>query len=432
VQPNYQVFLETFDLSRADLLTLLNLREDDAARYQKVAEWSNGGRARLMTFSAFTTRPGNRVNLQSADEVRYGIEWEQSAKEDEAPFPTAFETRDAGEVIEMDLNGEEGGPVAIALSFRSTRLLKFEEQAAAPGRIASTISKPVFATRNLNTSINLTTDAPRLIGTLNEPTSETIPANSVRVVFLRVRPNAIPVVPAPETGSYRLEYAFYSLERKAGRDLLLAHADSQQCYEALTALAADNKAVLEHVSVHMVRSGERGIVGENVEVQYPTEFDLNNGTKAAEPPVAAPASTPGDPAAGPEDTAAAPSATPVAPPAKAPAAKPGFLIGTAYEIRATGFHSEVDLVADPSGSSVNLQLAPTFDRYAGKLKTVGLSAKYPPQPLFESRKLTANLNATPGRQQFLSTFNHSGDTGVNGAKDDGRVILGFVRAVPVP
>jgi hypothetical protein len=64
------------------------------------------------------------------------------------------------------------------------------------------------------------------------------------------------------------------------------------------------------------------------------------------------------------------------------------------------------------------------------LKTTGIAARYPAQPLFESRKVTTSQTLLAGRQMLIGTFNPPGADGVNDRADTGRTWLVFVRATP--
>ncbi len=63
------------------------------------------------------------------------------------------------------------------------------------------------------------------------------------------------------------------------------------------------------------------------------------------------------------------------------------------------------------------------------MKTPGAAAKYPPLPVIELGKVTTSLAAPMGVQAFIGTFGPPGDTGVDIAKDTGKVWLGFIRTV---
>ncbi len=64
----------------------------------------------------------------------------------------------------------------------------------------------------------------------------------------------------------------------------------------------------------------------------------------------------------------------------------------------------------------------------GTLKTPGVGAKYPWQPLFETRKVITSQTIPLGVHMLVSTLNPPGADGVNDRADTGRTWLLFVRA----
>ena len=432
---NYQVLLETFDLSREDFLGLLDGPGDDEARYRRVAEWMAGGRAKLVTFTALTARSGQRVVAESFDEVISATEFDPPVAEEDAAFPMSFETRNAGETLELELTvGEDGRRANVSIVPNFCRLVKFADDFGSPGRTNSAVSQPRFATRKLTTNAALTMNHPRLLGTLSAAGEDGAVAGQVRVAFLSVRPQVLPVAkpeaPVPGSNLLRVEYTFFSLDRAAARELWLAKPEPQTCYDALRALVAEKKARLEHASINVMLSGNRTATEETEESRYAAEFhppaipgaaEGNSGNSSA--PAAEKDKVPTTASTASVRLATAPGVWPKK--AMIPAN------GSAFETRNVGFTSEIEPVLGEDGATVDMNCALNFTRHLGSLEVTGIAKSYPPRPLFEVRKFTGSQTATVGQQQFLSTFNLPVESGVNGRKDDGRVWLGFVRAVLV-
>ncbi len=424
---NCQVLFETFDLSREDLLALLDEKGDDDARYRRVSEWMTAGRSKLTTFTALTTRLGQRSKVESIDEVRYPTEFDSPHSVDDIASPTTYEVKNAGETFETELSGyDDGQTVDANVAPSSVTLLKFADQLAEPAKPNSAISQPVFSGRSLLTSVALQLNHPRQIGTLSRASDGGgIPAE-VRIAFLTVRRANLPqpkpealVKEAPQT---RLEYSFFSLDRGAARDLCLAKPEPQACYDGLRALVGEKKAQLEHLSTTVTRFGQQTQTGEILEVAYATEWDQGGAAKA---PLTKPKDAPSTPDA---KDGEAPKPQPNA----AAIERAGFpTVATAFEIRNTGFSSQGEPQLGEDGTTVDLHLDLQFVRHAGPLEVTGVAKKYPPQPLFQTSKLNTSLKTTVGQQQLIGTFNAPAESGVNGRKDDGRVWLGFVRAVLV-
>lgn len=446
VAENYQVILETFDLSRTDFAALLEGAGDDEAIYRHTVDGLAANRVKLVQITEQTTRAGVRTVLESIHEVRYPTQFEPPSAEEDAPFPTAFETRNAGltfeEELTMDPAGKQG---TMALSIRSTKLQKFVDFPGTPGRANSATTSPLFATRGLTTNIIFVENSPRFLGTLSVAGEDTSPLETVRIAFLRVRqnpPGTVPPKPGRMPGTLRLEYAFYSLERSAARELLLANPESQKCYDALRAMVGAKQARLDHAAVEVTTPGNRTVTEEIVETRYPTEFSPpsfpgSRGQDASNDSSDEPA--PGDEAAK-KGTKGAPAprvtqrvhfTTPL-PPGAYPKKALVPAVGGAYETRNTGFTVEAEPSLSHEGVLVGLNVVPQFVRYLGSLEMTGIGKTYPFQPLIETRKLSTELFTYVGRQQLLGTFNFPGDTGANGSVDDGRVSLGFIRVVPVP
>ena len=79
------------------------------------------------------------------------------------------------------------------------------------------------------------------------------------------------------------------------------------------------------------------------------------------------------------------------------------------------------------GGIVDLNLIPQLVLYLGEFQGTGpTGAKYPASPLIETRKDTTTLRTAIGEEALIGTFNPPGDDGMNGAKDTGRVWLGFI------
>ena len=393
---NYQVLFETFDVSREDFLALLDEKGDDDVRYRRVAEWMAAGRAKLTTFTALTTRSGQRSKVEAIDEVRYATEFGPPISADDIASPTTFEVKNAGESLELEVTvAEDLQSAAVNIAPSSVTLLSFVDELAEPDKANSATSQPRFGARSLVTIVTAQMNRPRLIGTLSGASDQGgIPAE-VRVAFLTVRRANLPK-PKPEAlvkdaTQARIEYTFFSLDRSAARDLCLAKPEPQACYDGLRALVGEKRARLEHLSMNVTRWGQQTRTAENQDVRYATDWTSKN-----------------------------PDVRPAIP-----------VVGKEFEIKNTGFSSQVEPQLAEDGATADLLLALEFVRYAGNLQVTGIAKKYPPQPLFQTSKVTTPLYMTVGEQQLIGTFNTPAESGANGRKDDGRVWLGFVRAVLV-
>lgn len=430
---NFQVWIETFDLSRTDFSLLLEAG-DDAAMYARTVEWmADSKKAKLVNFAGCIVRSGMRTVIESIHEVRYPIEFELPPAEEEIIFPSTFETRNAGDTIEFELAmeaDEKRGSLAIGMG--SVRLAKFEDHLGAADRPTSAVAQPMFSTRKVSSNMNVVANQPRFLGTFSATGEDSTPSDTVRVAFVTVRPTPtapIKTPPISESTSVRLEYTFFSLEKSAARTLMLSQADSQKCYDALRGMVASKTAQLDHTSVSVTSSGNRTVTEEIIEQKYAIEFnppsfpgDQGGGNDSPEPD---PKNRPGT-----QVNQRVSHVNPL-PPGAFPKKAPIPPAGVTYETRNTGFTAETEPVLFEDGIRVEGQAVPQFVRNMGSLDIIGVGKAYPKQPLFETRKWSGNFSSIAGRQQFLSTYNAPRDSGANGIKDDGRVCLGFLRVVPL-
>lgn len=255
-------------------------------------------------------------------------------------------------------------------------------------------------------------------------------------------------MPASEGKTYRLEYTFFSLDRTAARDLLLREADPQKCHDALREYVQAGKARLEHVSSSVTHEGDRTVTEEIVEQRYPTEFANASFPSAGEPridnssdpeppePKTTPDGKPVPPKPAPTSTTRQHASQQVIvsnplPPSAFPKKAPLPPMPTTFETRNAGFTAECEFSLAPDQTTLELQCVPQFVRYVGDGPRSATLKNYPAQPLFEGRKTNVSMYATPGQQEFLSTYNVPIETGAGTTPDDGRVTLGFIRVIPV-
>jgi hypothetical protein len=113
-------------------------------------------------------------------------------------------------------------------------------------------------------------------------------------------------------------------------------------------------------------------------------------------------------------------------------APPGAHIGASFETRFTGCTIEQESTMSAGARHYDLAVAPEFVRVL-TFGTPGVFADlWPKLPIFESRKLSTSLSMVRDRPTFFGTFNYPRETGMEGAADDGRVWLGFVKGSSPP
>ena len=100
---NCQVIYETYVLDKSDAQVLLETERSGAARYRRVQDLVQEGKARLENLMGYTGRSGQRSVVEAVDEVRYagGICTAEPIRR-ACSFPTAWETRNVGDTLEVE------------------------------------------------------------------------------------------------------------------------------------------------------------------------------------------------------------------------------------------------------------------------------------------------------------------------------------------
>jgi hypothetical protein len=200
----------------------------------------------------------------------------------------------------------------------------------------------------------------------------------------------------------------------------------------MQALLREKMARVESVVSLVTKSGQRAVTGGTHEVRYGTEYQPPGKASSAETTRRTSTTRPGsdktqrtqpvDPA----KIIEMEETTTVTRTEANAETTPGY--ATAFESRATGITVEMEPVLSPDGLSIDLNHVVTMTTHLGALQTTGVAARYPAQPLFETRRITASQSLLAETHQLVGTFSPPGANGVNGRTDDGRTWLVFVRA----
>jgi len=199
VEPPVQISLqfESFSLSLEDAAALMADPMDDGERLRRVRLMEKEGKAREERLVIARTRSGQRMVAESIDEVRYATEFGAASfgtldernrdLPKDAPhaelkptdpevthrdelfalgvIPTAFETRNTGETVEIEpVIGPDGKTIDINLVpqvvyYAGEREVKADKK----------ITQPLFETQKLTTTITVESGHPFLLGTINPP-----------------------------------------------------------------------------------------------------------------------------------------------------------------------------------------------------------------------------------------------------------------------
>jgi hypothetical protein len=429
---NCQIIYETYVLDKSDAQVILEAERSGAARYRRVLDLVQEGRARLENLMGYTGRSGQRSIVEAVDELLYPTEFAPPANAKGTPFPTAWEMRNVGDTLEVE-------PVILAdgrtcdLNFVPQRVsfVGFRDEPGSPDTLA--ISQPIFDTQKITTSVTVLDGQPAFLGTFSRATSQGVAngggPSEVTLAFLNVSVVSIPIgkVPAKpvNAGPVELTYSVFSLERAAAREMLVAPASFQTSWDKLQTLLAQKKARLEHVSTIKTKSGQRAVTEEIRENRFATEFNAPGGLhKTDDTKRTTTAEVSGKPGALgktiTEETTTVTHSTPDDPQV------PGY--ATAFETHNVGLTVEVEPVVGPDGVTIDLNenVQSTTDR--GVVRVNGVGANYPQKPLLEAANITTSQTIPAGGHVFVGTMNPPGANGVNDRQDSGHTWVLFVHA----
>ena len=426
------VVLELYSMDKVAAQSALDADHGSAARYRRVLDLQRAGKARLETLSAVTTKSAQRAAVEANDEVRYPTEFNAPASKTGLAAPTAWETRSAGDTLEVEpVIGPDGRTCELNLMPRHTTLIGFQDVAGMAGD--SLVSQPIFNLQSVTTSITTQEGEIAFLGTMTPPTARGVAngeaTSEIWLAFVRVHlpsPTAEEMKPRPgeHSANTALEYRCYSLERTEAREILAGATTLNAPWEKLQAALGAGRARLEHVSTVITKPGQRAVTEEIQEVRYGAEYNPEGrvgsiettsrtaSTKAADAPDGKEATTTEQITTHRSDASAE--------------RQPGFT--SAFEARNTGVTIAVEPTVGPDGVTVDLSNAISSTVYRGGLQSTGIATRYPVQPLFESRRVTNSESVILGRTTFVGTFDPPGNSGVNGRTDSGRTCLLFVRA----
>lgn len=406
-KPVFNIYftVEIYALAQADAARLIAGNLSGTARHERILELVKNGKARFETLLSDVTKDGQRSLLEQIDETPYPTNFAEPRVTSEPAFPTSFEKRDVGDTLEYEPTiSSDDGRCDMNMVLSLVRLLGFHDyigQREANGQPVFDTGQPVFSTRKVTTSVTLPIGNVEFLGTLNDhpQLSEAVSKlpkepEEVRLAFGCV--DLIKIAPSEsaqdskERETLEHQLSFYSLPREAAREILAGIQKGGDCYAAVQTLVDRKEARLERITVLKTKSGHRSVVEEVKEVRHATEYKptqtgTNNSAKQLN------GTTPNH-----------------------------------FEVRNVGLTLEIETCLGPN-SIVDINFVPQLVRLVGDLQMTGIAAKYPAQPVFETRKITTSLTTSLGKQALIGTFNPPGDNGVNGRKDTGRVWLGFIR-----
>jgi hypothetical protein len=310
-------------------------------------------------------------------------------------------------------------------------LVGFRDEPGTPDTLA--ISQPIFDTQKITTSVSVIDGQPTFLGTISRCTPQGAAngggPSEVSLAFLNVSLVNIPAgkVPAKPVTSGLVEftYSFYSMERAAARDMLVAPASVNAPWEKLQTLLAQKKARLEHVSTIKSKSGQRAATEEIREVRFASEFTAPGGLHKVDSTTRTTNSeVTGQP--GPAKKTTTTETTTVMHSTPEDPQIPSY--AAAFETQSVGVTLQVDPVIGPDGVTIDLNEKVESITDRGVLRANGVAAHYPQPPLFEAARITTSQTVPSGGHVFVGTMNPPGADGVNDRPDSGRTWVLFVHA----
>jgi hypothetical protein len=439
------ITLETYAMDRSEAAAILDAERGSAARYRRVLELTKAGKARLEILENLTTKSGQRAVIESIDEVRYPTEFNPPETAKGLAAPTAWETRNVGDTFELEpVIGPDGTLCDINLVPQHVSLTEFRDLPELAGALLT--SQPIFSTQKITTSTEVTSGEPHYLGTMTPSAPRGIARgeapSDIWLAFLHVKVQGPPPVkpqPKPKTPAkepegevwppLELQYSCYSLDRTDAREILVSPAAMNIPWEKVKALVSEKKARLEHITTIKTKSGQRAVTEEIQEVRYGTEYNPEHRAGSTETTRRTVTNQVGEKKPDQKSDSTSTSTETITTNRADSKSEiiPGYI--TAFETRNTGVTVEVEPVAGPDGQTVDINHVIQSVKLLGNLKVTGVATHYPPQPLFETSKVTTSQSVPYDLPVLVSTLNPPGADGVNDRTDAGRTYLLFVRVM---
>ncbi len=431
--PDCFFVMDVYSLDKTDAAAVLESERGSAARYRRVTDLMNAGKARLEILTALATKSGQRAQSESVDEVRFPSGFSETNHKESVPDATEWSARTLGDIVEMEVvMGPDRRDYDLNLAPSHARLAGFRDVVAKAGE--SVVTEPQFESQKMTPVVGAVVGEPVYIGTFSPPTPLGIAnggaASPVWLAFVHVNvlkpsPEAAktPVRPLDWT-SMNLEYTCYSLDRALAREILVTPGAPEAPWEKVQALLGKKEARFEDMLTLKTRSGQRAATDATQEMRYaavsstdPSRASDQNNRRATTAP-----SKEGEKSAAVTGTAGANRTEPDS------KLTPGASVNT--EVRNLGVSIECEPVVRRDEVTVDINHVVQSVTYPGDLKTPGAGEHYVPQPIFQTRKLTTSQGVPVGRRVLVGTLNPPASDGVSDQAGAGRVFLVFLRVTP--
>ncbi len=140
---NLLVTVETWSLSEADFIALLDGPANGRAPYDRLEELAKAGQAKLTGLIAVNTKSGQRAVAESVDEVRFSTGFSLAQRAGEIAFPTEYEVRHVGDTFEVQpVLGQDEKTIDLNLVPHAVRFEGYRDWQ--PEAAAAPIGQPHF------------------------------------------------------------------------------------------------------------------------------------------------------------------------------------------------------------------------------------------------------------------------------------------------
>lgn len=277
-QALYAVY-EVFALKTEDAWELLDGQQDSAARYKRLEQWLSEGKARLETLMGAATTEGNRLKVESIDEVMTEVMTDPGEP---------CEARSVGDAFTMEfslLNPLKDESIRIEVMPERVELEGFHPVDAEKKKL-----HPRFVTEKIQASVTGQLNRPCYLGTISRTRYEAAGAgNEMKLAFLTIHSVPFGVAQAgdpPKQGApigmkkehsdtpptLDLDCLVYSIERKDAH-LLMQAESSQALWDNLQGLLVAKKTRKE-TRVSLTNTNGNSAKAESIwEIAYPTKYD---------------------------------------------------------------------------------------------------------------------------------------------------------------
>lgn len=381
------MLVETITLPPADYAAWLDEPGGREKLHARAIEAVKSGKAALDGLHFIRAKDGNRIMLESVEDIRSPTEWD-AALESGYQHPTAFETYSMGDRIEMEFTMEKNVCNHVHHTIQRQRFAGFRH--VKPDSTPPHVVAPDIVRKNTPGSARALSGVPVLLATHALAGSVTLLFGTTRSVILDKKPAA----PEKTAANIVLTPRVISLDRQRAWDMLRRHPeDSAACLAELKTMLAAKEAALEHLATLNTLSGQRATHEAGSDFIFGAEFN---------------------------------------PPAKdisKPDATDGQAGHSAFTSIRLGYQWEAESIFNDETGCIHT----TFDfsrvTHAGDMKDALWSPNYPVLPVFTRQHVTTTITQQPGTTILVSTLNPPGDTGVNDRKDENRVWLLFLETL---